>query len=86
MVAIGGDDPIFRLAEGDKSCADGFLANVEVEKTADKAFLIEFGGAFFNSPDKHHLAVELQMLLLLHSHNCSYKTTPGMARHCGCSA
>jgi hypothetical protein len=58
VIAIGGNNFILGIAEGDEAGADGFLTNVEVEEATDMALLVKFGGALFDAADEDHLAVE----------------------------
>jgi len=62
VIAIGGDHVIVRAHQGAAAYGDSFLADVQVEKTADLFRLVRTQAAFFKAPNAHHLTVELDLL------------------------
>ncbi len=42
---------------------DGFLADIEVAKTADQPHAVHLAGLLFEAADQQHVAIELQHLL-----------------------
>lgn len=58
MVAVGGDDVVILPHHRAAPDGHGFLADVEMEETADPALLIGAQAALLEAPDAHHLAIE----------------------------
>src|SRR5690606_15607183 len=59
VIAIGGDHVIVFTHERTAADGDGFLTDVEVEKTADFLGLVGAQTALLEAADTHHLPVEL---------------------------
>jgi 2-methylisocitrate lyase-like PEP mutase family enzyme len=57
VVAVGRDHAILRLARCHQAGADGFLADIQMQETADLTLLVKFRRALFYPADQDHLVV-----------------------------
>ncbi len=65
VVAVGGEQVIVRPHGGVGADGDRFLSDVEVEETADFSPRIGPSRLFFEATDRGHLAVELEVKLVV---------------------
>ena len=59
VIAVSRNNPVFRPPRRDQPGADGFLPNIEMQKTANFPLLIQFSSSLFQAPDHYHLMVQL---------------------------
>ena len=65
VVAIGRDDHIGRFESHHRTDADGFLADVEMAKTADLAHAVNLGTFFLKTAAENHLIEHLTQKFLV---------------------
>ena len=82
VIAIGGDDGIFVSMGRLHADNNGFLADIEVAKSADQAHAVELAGLFLKPADQQHLAVIVQQFVFAGLGLCSSRS--GAAAFCGC--
>ena len=64
MIPIRGDDVVVLAHEGAATDGDRFLADVEMQESADLFGLVGAQGAFLKATDADHLAMKLDLFLL----------------------
>src|SRR5919202_8203 len=64
MIPVVRNNVIVRLQRGDHRDRKGFLANIEVEETADAGTGVQFLARFLESADQHHLAIHSNDVLI----------------------
>ncbi|MEH2477686.1 hypothetical protein V1282_001043 [Nitrobacteraceae bacterium AZCC 2146] len=63
VIAIAGDHLIAVLQGHLHADHDGFLADIEMAKAADRAHAVELSGLFLEAPDQQHVAQRVQLLV-----------------------
>ena len=63
MLAIGGDDGIFRRQRFHHSHRIGFLSDIEVKETTNLLLAIKLGAALLEATDQHHAAQQPSRML-----------------------
>ena len=63
VIAVRRDDVVVRAHQGAGADGDRLLADVKVEEAADLLRLIGAEAALFETPDAHHLAMQLDLVL-----------------------
>ena len=64
VVTVSGYDLIALLQRHLHADHDGFLADIEMAETADRAHAVELAGLLLEAPDQQHVAQRGQFLLL----------------------
>jgi hypothetical protein len=65
MLAVGGDDGIFRLQRLHRANGDRFLADVEMNEAADLARGVKFDAFFFEAANAQHLFEQMHSVLAI---------------------
>ena len=63
MRPVGGDDGVLGPQSGHNAGVHRLLTRAEVTETSNGFFFVEIGGGSLQSPDSHHLLVELESLV-----------------------
>ena len=87
MIPISGDEIIVGPGCGHRADHDGFLADIEMAKSADLLRLILLAGALFKAPDQQHQREHLDFVALscwLHQDYAGWATAARARRPSSC--
>jgi hypothetical protein len=80
VIAIAGDDLVAVLDGHLHSDDDRFLADIKVTEAADETHAVELAGLLLEPPDEQHVAIGMELLLLVEIGHF-LRVIPGGAAH-----